>query len=388
MIDLRFLLKSKFFFLFLIFSSVYLYRVNQFVDNQIHSATYWWFYNYSQGFTKRGLIGEILLILNKILDINIFLLIKIFHFSSFIIFLLFFFRFIKKFQDKNIFYLLLVFSPIGLMVYVYDPFFIARPEIFIFLSMIFYLSILSQKFNFYKFFLVSFFLSLTILVHEITIFFLSYFFLFFFLKKTEIKSKHFYPFFILPLLTSLAIIFFSKKINIDLMCGEIFLMSTFLNDCKSSMAAGSQVMGFKAAWQDTQSYIHSDFFLKIYSFGFVLSLAGFFLYFYFSKIKLKFFFNFLLFFLINLIYSIPIFFLSYDWGRWLFVHFMLNIIILGFIYRYSDIKVLKNKYQIFFLFLYVIYTFAWNMPACCVPENKSLGSGFLGILNKIFASLI
>jgi hypothetical protein len=47
-------------FLFLVITIIYFYQINKFVNNNVQSTTSWWFYNYSQGFIRRGLVGEFL----------------------------------------------------------------------------------------------------------------------------------------------------------------------------------------------------------------------------------------------------------------------------------------------------------------------------------------
>ena len=56
-------------FFFFIICTIYFYQINKFVNNNIHATTTWWLYNYSQGFIKRGFVGEILFFLTKTFNI-------------------------------------------------------------------------------------------------------------------------------------------------------------------------------------------------------------------------------------------------------------------------------------------------------------------------------
>ena len=152
-------------FFFFIICTIYFYQINKFVNNNIHATTTWWLYNYSQGFIKRGFVGEILFFLTKTFNIDIFVLLKFFHSFLFLTFIYLFFNYIKKLKNINYSYLLLIFSPIGLMAYIYDPFFVGRAEILIFISLIIYINILQHKPSHYKVILIAFFSFFSIFIY-------------------------------------------------------------------------------------------------------------------------------------------------------------------------------------------------------------------------------
>ena len=368
-------------FFFLIITLIYFYQINKLVNSNVQSTTTWWFYNYSQGFIRRGLVGELLLFLSKFIDLNIFNLIKLIHSFLFLIFIYLFFQHIKKIKYINYYYILLIFSPIGLMVYVYDLFFIGRPEIFIFITIIIYINILQNRPNYYKILFISSLSSLSILIHESYFFYLSYFFFlhFFFKNKNSHQLNLFFVFIIMPMITMLSIYFFDRLIDVNLMCKNIFELDYYKKICVSQMLSGSKIMTISEAIGSTKGMVlsHNYFsvYLKITFFSFLLFLT----FLYSVSSKIKFLLTNFIFILINFLYSVPLFFLAYDWGRWLFIHFMILIIIFG-LYSQKKISTIYYKNKIFFSLFFIIYLTSWSVPHCC---SANVGDGFLGVLLKI-----
>jgi hypothetical protein len=302
-------------FFFLIITIIYFYQINKFVNNNIQSTTSWWLYNYSQGFIKRGFVGEILLFLTKIFNIDIFILLKFFHSFLFFTFIYLFFNYIKKLKNINYAYLLLIFSPIGLMAYIYDPFFVGRPEILIFISLIIYINILQSKPSHYKIILVSLFSFFSILIHESYIFYLSYFYLFhiFFIKKKIYQIKFFYTFIILPLTATLIILLFDRPIDPYLMCKNIFKLEYYSEICTEQMLVGSKNIGFKDILILVKNIVISNNYFKVYLILGVLSFLLLLIFLSIISLESKFLIKNFLFILLNFLYSLPIFFLGYDY---------------------------------------------------------------------------
>ena len=370
-------------FLFLVITIIYFYQINKFVNNNVQSTTSWWFYNYSQGFIRRGLVGEFLFFFSKFINLNIFHLIKLIHSFLFLFFIYLFFQYIKKIKYINYYYLLLIFSPIGLMVYVYDPFFIGRPEIFIFITIIIYINILENRPNYYKILLISLLSSISILIHESYFFYLSYFFFLhiFFKNKNEHQLNFFFIFIIMPIITMLCIIFFDRLIDVNLMCKNIFELDYYRKICVDQMLSGSKIMTIQEAITSTKDMLISHNYFSVYLKLSLLSLSLFLIFLLSVSAKIKFLLINFLFILLNFLYSLPLFILAYDWGRWLFIHFMILIIIFGLHLQKKITSFVYCKYRIFFSLFCIVYLATWSIPHCC---STFVGDGFLGIIVKIF----
>ena len=370
-------------FFFLIITIIYFYQINKFVNANNLSTTSWWLYNYSQGFIKRGLVGEFLFFFSKFINLNIFILLKLFHAFLFLLFIYLFFQYIKKIKYINYYYLLLIFSPIGLMVYVYDPLFIGRPEIFIFINIIIYINILQNKPNYYKILFISLLSSLSILIHESYFFYLSYFFFLhiFFKNRNDYQLNFFFIFIILPIITIFCIFFLDRSIDINLMCKSIFELEYFSKTCVGQMMSGSKIMTIQQAISDTKDTIISHNYYRLYLILSLLSFALFLIFLLSVSLQIKFLLVNFLFILLNFLYSLPLFFLAYDWGRWLFIHYMILIIIFGLHLQKKNTIFFHRKYTNFFVLFCIIYLTTWSMPHCCSPN---IGDGFLGLFKKIF----
>ena len=369
-------------FFFLIITIIYFYQINKFVNHNTQSTTSWWLYNYSQGFIKRGLVGEFLFFFSKFINLNIFNLLKLFHSFLFLIFIYLFFQYIKKIKYINYYYVLLIFSPIGLMAYVYDPFFIARPEIFIFITIIIYINILKNKPNYYKILFISSLSSLSILIHESYFFYLSYFFFLhiFFKSRNGYQLNFFFIFIILPIITILGIFFLDRSIDINIMCKNIFELEYFIKTCAGQMLAGSKIMTIQEAIRSTKDTVISHNYYRVYLILSLLSFTLFLIFLLSVSFQIKFLLVNFLFILLNFLYSLPLFILAYDWGRWLFIHYMILIIIFGLHLQKKNINFFHQKYKILFSFFCIIYMGTWSMPHCC---SANIGDGFLGLFKKI-----
>ena len=99
-----------------------------------------WLINYGGGILRRGLSGEIILFLSKILFVNIIHLLIFFQISFFVLFLFFLFKILKH-KNINLWFLFLIFSPVTISFTFYDPLAVGRKEV-IFFFLLYYLSFL------------------------------------------------------------------------------------------------------------------------------------------------------------------------------------------------------------------------------------------------------
>ena len=161
------------------------------------------------------------------------------------------------------------------MAYIYDPFFVGRAEILIFISLIIYINILQNKPRYYKVILISLFSFFSILIHESYIFYLSYFFLFhiFFIKKKKYEIKFFYTFIILPITAILIILFFDRPIDSSSMCKNIYKLEYYSKICTEQILAGSKIMGFKDSLISVKNFVISNNYFIVYSILGVLILT-------------------------------------------------------------------------------------------------------------------
>ena len=111
------------------FSIIYLYRKHNVGNDSTISD---WLINYSGGFTKRGIIGEISIFFSRLLSIDLRDIIFIFQLITISFYFLLIYYFIKNIKLNRIF-LLAIFSPIFLLYLVAEIVVLARKEVFIFI---------------------------------------------------------------------------------------------------------------------------------------------------------------------------------------------------------------------------------------------------------------
>ena len=148
-----------------------------------------WLINYHGGFIRRGLIGELLLLINQFLNFNPRYLVYILE----VIILAFYYYLIIKFIKLN--YLpilvLIIFSPLSFIYPVAETETIARKETLLFcIYIIFLISLISNNLRL-SFFVTIVMLPIMNLIWDGTFFYIPFFILTFLNKDKQIELKKF-----------------------------------------------------------------------------------------------------------------------------------------------------------------------------------------------------
>ena len=163
--------KYFFYYLFLlfIFSLIFLIQKHDVGNDSTISE---WIINYSGGFTKRGLIGELCIFLSKLLNLSLRDSILIFQILLIGVYFVLLYNLINNIRTNKIL-ILSILTPIFILYPVAEIEVLARKEVFIFCIYLiyFFTNKLPYK-NIYKAFL----LILSILIWEPVLFFFSIFF--------------------------------------------------------------------------------------------------------------------------------------------------------------------------------------------------------------------
>ena len=134
-----------YFFILLFFSVIYLYQKHTVGNDSTISE---WLINYSGGFTKRGIIGQLCIYLADYFGINLRDSILIFQIMILIIYFFVLYLFLKNIQINKII-ILAIFTPIFILYPVAEIEVLARKEIFIFCIFIFYLFLTKNTYRLY-----------------------------------------------------------------------------------------------------------------------------------------------------------------------------------------------------------------------------------------------
>jgi len=117
-----------------------------------------------------------------------------------------------------------------------------------------------------------------------------------------------------------------------------------------------------------------------YIISFVIGIIHFFFFIY--LLKKQYIKQFALIFTLALIYSLPLFGVATDWGRWIHIHFVFLLLLLTLILPKKGESVLINKKTDYLYLLLIIPMLLWRM------NHFLLGFAFHSYLSNKFISLI
>lgn len=300
-----------------------------------------WLINYIDGgFKRRGLLGTLFIIISDLfflrLDFLIFIIVSIFWIC--------FLSILKKITSLTkiswqLFFLII--SPVGLLFNISSTSSIGRKEIllFLFLSIWVMLSLKNKK-NDIVFLLVY---PILILIHEMFFFYFPYFLLFYLIKNNFIIRRDVVLSLLNVIVTILCIYFLGGKIN-EGKSYEIIGKFNIVNLDKGILNndENERVFGFSyfyQYWKPHLEYLVVWLVYFIYIINYLQKSL--------TREKFKLIFIFLVF---NQIFTIPLFYVATDWGRWINIHFILMIILTLYLKSTSNFNLNKrneNKYIIF-----------------------------------------
>ena len=366
---------KKFFSFYLIFlfvfSVIFLIKKHDVGNDSTISE---WIINYAGGFTKRGIIGELSILITNVFNLNLrdaILSLQILIIGFYFILL---FQLIKKIQINQIL-IFSIFSPIFILYPVAEVEVLARKEVFIFCIYLIY--ILTNSFflrNIYKILL----LSLTVLIWEPVIF---YFIFFLAIDIIDNKWEKINKDFLLNLIYFIPALLIATYIALNPITAENhailenFLEKNFNETCYMScglLKSKASIYSQFEANLDKYSFVVFLRYFLIILFGFgpliILSKNSFFV----SQniLFFKLFQNLFLPISIMLIPVIILFAMGYDWGRWVNISYVFSITFYLYIYQSKKIILKKDildqnflsifKNKKIFIITFIFFCFGWN----------------------------
>jgi len=368
------------------FSIIFLIKKHEIGNDSTISE---WIINYSGGFTKRGLIGQVCIFVANFLDLSLRDVILIFQILLISLYFILLFQFIKNIKTNKII-ILSIFTPIFILYPVAEIEVLARKELFIFCIFIFYFFLKgSFSKNLYK---ISF-LPLAILIWEPVIFY------FMFILAVDIFENDFEK--------------FSKKLVLNLSCYipalsvAIYILLNPLTPENHLEMANYLKINFNetcymsCALLKSKSTIYSQFEGNFGKYSFVVFFRYFLIIligfgpliiltknssivnpnlFYFKHFKS-------LFLPISFMLTpvILLFAMGYDWGRWVNISYVFSIIFYLYLYKNKKIILnedfLKNRFLIplnnkkIFITTIIIFCFGWN-PKTVITGDVASKPGY------------
>lgn len=281
-----------------------------------------WLVNYHDGgFKRRGLSGSIFFFLQDISGVKLKTLV---YTTQMLLYFIFFFLIGKLLYNKfiSLLFFSLILSPLTFLFFFNDVNIIGRKEILVYTIFTYFIYLKKRNsFNGYKEYSIYILLFTATLLHEIFIFYVPYFLIALFILDGKVDFKRYALIFLSVFIPTFFVFFFGGLINegesiIMLSQRGVYFPENKLNIFDFSNTLLSSLDRYKA----------SPISYSLYALSLLLGLLHFF---YYLKKELKSDFRIITkYFLLAIIYSLPLFVLVCDWGRWLQIHFILLFIIL------------------------------------------------------------
>ncbi|PRB02861.1 hypothetical protein CQ046_11705 [Chryseobacterium sp. MYb7] len=329
-----------------------------------------WLINYQDGgFKRRGLSGSFFFILQDLTGIRLNYIVYFFQFLIISGFFVVYTRLIK-YKLTDFLYLSLLLSAIGFVGLLNTVTYVGKKEFIVFLLFASFTYLLdNDKLSRAKEYVFCILLFVSTLLHEVTLFYVPYFAIALYLKTGKLEYTRYVKYFISVGIPTLLIMLFGKNVN-EGMSLEIL-----------SKRGVHPTYGIFYWNIDERQYIKEH--INEYKLYFIsLAISIFHIEYYLKYLNGRKFLSILL--IGAFLFSFPLFYLAIDWGRWMYIHMMLMIVLFtlmlrlgGSIYAYEPI--VKNKK--FYITLGIIV-----LSLLYRVEMSGYGFTFEGILYRAFVA--
>ncbi len=352
-----------------------------------------WVINYQGGFIRRGFIGEILFNLYSLTKINLDLIV-LFFVTSVIISISYFLIKSQNFLKNSQLNFLIFLSP-GFFLYpLMNSEVTGRKDILMILSVA-ALVFLEKKFtNFFLLLFVIFLIILTALSHSAFIFYIPYILILYYFIIIKRDTNNYKLNLIITISISIIclILVFNSQGNYQQVLEICSSVKDFISEQCSSYGQISWLSG------NVESYLVVNKFFVNSKKSILIYLISLFLVFSFLGLKLfksKFSIykknlfsnlNPFVVLLILFIFTIPVFILALDWGRYIYLSYSCSFFV--FYYCFEN-KLIISKYSLnlkksIFVILVCLYSFSWTFPFYSAQNFKfTLLKPVQKILNKL-----
>ena len=367
---LNFYLKIYLIILYLFAVFFFFQKYNNYVEWTISE----WLINYQGGFTRRGLIGEIVFQISKLSSLTIRETILTFQITTYLLYFYLLYKFLKD-TNNNILFIFAIFSPLFVIYPIAEVEVLGRKEIFIYVSFLLVVNIFSIK-NIQKrhYFYFSIILMISCLIWEGFVIYISYFIFILILKNNLVLNKIFLTkitISLIPLSISFYFVFFHRldENGLKMMCQSI-------NECYGAISYLNRSLSSNIS--EVTSKFQISFLIRYI----LVLIIGFFPLFlliknsklnYKQKFKNDYFY--LIFFIIIFTPSLIFYYIAQDWGRWVSISYTLSL--LTYVYSLKNNFIVINfdriNYSIFrkkfvVIFLFIIFAFGWA-PKTLINED-------------------
>ena len=333
-----------------------------------------WLINYQGGFTRRGLLGEIMFQISTLTSYSIREVILISQIITYLIYFYLIYKFLKN-SNKNIIFVFALYSPLFIIYPIAEVEVLGRKEIFTYIAFILVANIFSSKELHNKHYVyVSMILVFSCLIWEGIIIYISFFIFILLLKNYFLNKPDSFVKILICLIPFIITSYFIIFKRLDEY--ELKIMCNSINECYGAITYLNRSLSSNVG--EVSSKFEIIYLIRYM----VILLVGFFplslLIFNSSfnlRLRSKYKNYFPLFFIIIFIPSFIFYYIAQDWGRWISASYTLSFLtyvyclknnIIIFSTTKFDIPILKNKFITIFLF--ILFSFGWS-PKTLINED-------------------
>ena len=364
----------KFYLIFLYTFAVFFFfqKYNNYVEWTISE----WLINYQGGFTRRGLIGEIVFQFSKYTILTIRETILTFQILTYFIYFYLTYKFIKN-SNKHLLLIFAIFSPLFVIYPIAEVEVLGRKEIFIYISFLLVLNIFSLKnIQNIHYFYFSILLMISCLIWEGIIIYLPFFIFILFLRNNfniNLKFLIKLTLSLLPLVISFYFVVFQRlnDVGIKMMCESI-------NECYGAMSYLNRNLSSNIG------EVASKFqFTYLVRYALIIFIGFFPLYLLIKNSKFNLTFKsqtnnlFIIIFLIIFAPTFIFYYIAQDWGRWVSISYTLSLLTYIFSLKNNFIVLDVDKINFVILrkksvviIIFIIFAFGWS-PKTLINEDVS-----------------
>lgn len=327
-----------------------------------------WLINYQDGgFKRRGLSGSFFFLLQDITHIRLNYLV---YFFQFCIITGFFWLYIKiiRYKNTHLLYLSLLLSPLCFVGLLNTVTYVGKKEFIVFLLFTWFVLLLDQnRLSKYKEYAFCAALCVTALLHEVVLFYIPYFAIALYLKTGKFETSRYIKYFLSVGIPTLLILLLGKKVNEGMSLqilaerGVHPTYGIFYWNIDERAYIRQHINEYLLYFISLAiSIFHLGFYLKSVKQGKVLPLmlTGAFL------------------------FSLPLFYLAIDWGRWMYIHMMLITVLLALLLKKGEPGAAPEPVitgiRFYITLLIIIFSLLYRV------EMSGKGFTFEGILYRVF----
>lgn len=331
-----------------------------------------WLINYQDGgFKRRGLSGSFFFLLQDISGIKLNVLVYFFQVMIISGFFYFYFKLIQ-YKEATFLYLSLLLSSIGFVGLFNCVDYVGKKEFIVFFLFAYFVYHLNKNsLSTVKEYWVCIGLFIAMFFHEITLFFIPYFLIALYLKTEKFEFKRYFKFIIAVFVPAVFIALLGKNINegqslqILQERGVVFTKGIFFWDIDERQYISQH-------FKEYRLYIIS-FLISVFHLGFYLK--------YQTNRKTT---SILL--LLAFLFSLPLFYLAIDWGRWMYIHMIFIIVLFAMQLKDSvnstSSELLRFNKKFYITLFIILFSLIYRV------EMSGRGFTFEGFFYRIFVAPI